>query len=256
MSGDPEHAITPIKIDNLIVNPKTRQEIVVGDLDSLERVSKEITDSTRAVWNEEEIVLMNRDPSMIVRFRPELNPSVAMFFLRDERRRGSNIFGDKNMVRVWEGDYEPVEFTRANLVKFLRAYLKTDDPKLLEAIQNLKVRESHTRTETLIDLSDDNFEATEKQVSQTNIPAKFTLDLPLIETPVSSQEVVVTMQFEATVVSKKDDYGREQQNKKVIVLRCLNARQVLRDVMKGFLTQLPETIPKYYGKLNIERQER
>ena len=240
--------LAKVQIENLIVNPKKIETIAVGDIDSLSRISKDIG-YTQAIWNEESITLLNGANSTILEFRPEYNESISMFFGRDRKSR----FEDSNtQIRVWEGDYSPIEFTKANLVKFLKTYLKADQPELYEAIQNFKFKESKEQTERLLSLDDDNYVSTETSQTNVNIPAEFELDLPILDSLGSGTQVIIKMKFQAKVVTKKDDYGHEDpKGKKVVQLRCLNAREVLRDTMKGFLRMLPESIPRYYGKYSI-----
>lgn len=59
------------------------------------------------------------------------------------------------------------------------------------------------------------------------------------------------LEFEASVVKDEDRYGQEK-GKKYVQLQCLNGREVMRDLMRGYLLQLPKGMPQYYGRLSIE----
>jgi hypothetical protein len=242
-----------IEIQNLVVNPSSRREIAIGNIDSFLRVTHDTKGISAILWNEEGITLLTKDYSTVFTFRPELNPSTMMFFCRSEKREHVSFFGQQTGMRVWEGDFEPVKFTKANLLKFLKKYTIKENTELVNAVKEMKITERHTRTETMIDLNDDNnFQASEEQVMQTNIPTKFTLQVPLIENPV--EQAYVNLDFEAQVVQNEDRYSNEK-GKKLIQIQCTNARQVLKDVMQDYVGRLPKGIPKYYGRLSIESLE-
>lgn len=241
---------TRIDVQTLVVNPRQKREIAIGDTESFTRVAKDTVGISAILWNEACIVLLTKDPSTILTFRPEINPSVGMFFARGEKRMGGNAWTGEIGIRVWEGDFEPVRFTKSYLLKFLKRYTLKENTKLISAVQEMKITEHYARTEKMIELDDQNFQATEEQVMQTNIPTKFSLEVPLIQG--SNEKVYVSLDFEAEVVTNEDRYDRESKGKKLIQLRCVNGRQVLHDLMKGYTDMLPKEIPRYYGRLSIE----
>jgi hypothetical protein len=242
-----------ISVENLVVNPRSKREIAIGDTDSFLRVTKDTKGISAILWNEEGITLMTKDYSTVITYRPELNQSVTMFFQRENKREGKSIFGDQTGMRVWEGNFEPIKFSKGNLVKFLKRYTIKENEALMKAIQNMKITEHKSRTETMIDLSnEDNFSAQEEQITQTNIPANFTLEVPLIENAL--EQAYVSLEFEAKVVENTDRYA-DDKGKKYIQLRCVNARQVLKKVMQEYVDRLPKSIPRYYGRLNLESLE-
>ncbi len=238
-----------INVENLVVNPRTKREIAIGDADSFVRATKDTKGISAILWNEEGLTVLTKDPSTIITFRPELNQSVTMFFMREHKREGTSLFGAQTGCRVWEGDFEPIKFSKGNLVKFLKKYTIKENEELMKAIQNMKITEHKSRTETMIDLNnDENFSAQEEQVTSTNIPANFTLEVPLIEN--GTEQVYVSLDFEAKV-TEEEEYGRKT-GKKYIQLRCTNARQVLKKIMQDYVNKMPKSIPRYYGRLNFE----
>lgn len=253
--GEKGKSLEKIRIDSLIVNPKIRREILLGDIDSLIKISKKTNQIEGIIWNEESITLLTQDPSITIQFKPEFLPTTRVFFRRDDSRRGGG-YGE-SPINVWEGEYEPVKFTKANLAKFLRSTIKSDNSELMKAITKFKIRESTARTETMIDMSDDSYDSQEKVRAETNIPKMFTLELPIIEKLSAGREITASLDFEASVETMKDSYGSEdKKGRKVILLRCLNSRVVMRNVMEGFLKELPENIPRYYGKLGVEKESK
>jgi hypothetical protein len=243
-----------IQVENLVVNPRTKREIAIGDADSFLRVTKDTRGISAILWNEEGITLMTKDYSTIITFRPELNQSVTMFFMREHKRENVSFFGEQTGMRVWEGDFEPIKFSKGNLVKFLKKYTLKENTELMNAIKEMKITERKSRTETMIDLNEeDNFQAVEEQVKSTNIPANFTLEVPLIENPL--EQAYVSLEFEAKVVENEDRYSDRDKGKKYIQLRCINARQVLKQMMQDYVNRLPKGIPRYYGRLNLESVE-
>lgn len=244
-----EYPSKGIEIENLVVNPRMRREIAVGDHDSFKRISEETTGISAILWNEECISLVTRDPSTIVTFRPELNPTLAMFFTREEKRMGGNFLDPSSGTRVWEGDYSPIKFTKSNLIKFLKQQTTNASVDLVGKIKEMKIHERHVTTENMISLEDDNnVKSIEEKELTTNIPTKFTLEVPLIQTP--DTKYLVTLDFEAQVIKEEDPYARQKGT--FIQLRCLNSREVLRKMMFGLISTLPKALPRYYGRLYME----
>lgn len=247
---NPEELASRIQVENLVVNPRTKREIAIGDADSFVRVTKDTRGISAILWNEEGITILTKDYSTIITFRPELNQSVTMFFTREHKRENTSFFGQQTGTRVWEGDFEPIKFSKGNLVKFLKKYTIKENEELMKAIQSMKITEHKSRTETMIDLNnDDNYQAQEERITTTNIPAKFTLEVPLIEN--AFEQNYASLEFEAKVVQEEDRYSNDK-GKKYIQLRCVNARQVLKQIMQDYTERLPKNIPRYYGRLNLE----
>lgn len=244
----------PIVVETLVVNPRQQHELIAGTFGDMTQLSSSLKGIAMAVWNEEEIALVSPDMRPIVRFRPEFNPSLAMFFTREEKRE--RRFLEDDGVRVWEGDYEPVKFTKANLVKFLNRYAKgAEASSVVEAVKAFKVHESKSRTESMISLDDENFQALEEQRLETNIPRQFQLEVPLIDTP--REQVSLSLEFEASVVRKEDmPYHEKEDYRKYIQLRCVNARQVLSKLMEEYMNRIPREIPRYYGKVRSQTAKR
>lgn len=246
--------LRPIVVDTLVVNPRQQHEVIAGTFADMTRLSDEtaIKGIALALWNEEEIALVGSDLRPIVRFRPEFNPSVAMFFMRENKRQERSLFGDNDGVRVWEGDYEPVRFTKSSLIKFLKKYAKgAEATAIVESVKSLKVHESTSRTESMISLDDENYNAMEEQRLETNIPRDFHLEVPLIDTP--REQVSVVLQFEASLAKKEDlSYEERKDVRKFIQLRCVNAREVLSHLMEEYMKKVPERIPRFYGKIRAQ----
>lgn len=242
-----------IEIQSLVVNPEIRRELAVGDHDSFKRIAEDTTGISAIVWNEECISLVTKDPATTITFRPEINPTIGMFFSRDDKRMGRMpIFGEEGQ-RVWEGDYSPALFTKSNLLKFLKMYSFNDVSGIVEKVKEMKIHERNTTTESMISLDDDENvkQVTEKELT-TNIPKKFTLEVPLIQTP--DTKILVNLEFEAQVVKKESGYAQEKGT--FIQLRCLNARETLRSMMQGLTISLPKSLPRYYGKLHFDTKNR
>jgi hypothetical protein len=232
----------PLYSGTLIINPPTRPLMAINLGDQLSFIS--LTNQTPNVkgiaWNENDIALILDDRNTIIRYNPETHPYAALFFEKKDRR--SN---DDDEMRIWEGEFEPVQFTKQNLLKFLKLFEITDVPKdVIDSIKNMKLLERKTQ-EDVINLDENSTKMVIEESSQTNIPKKFSLQIPL------SENYIGKFEFEAHVAKKKNRFGNEEPNKNVIVLRCLNGRQVLRDRMIQILNQLPKEIPKYYGKMII-----
>jgi len=230
-----------IEVKNLVVAPIPRTHLQLGDVPSLASVVERAADRIRAiVWNEETLTLDVDDLSREIHFQPELKPSAAMFFTRENKRENVG-FGEKG-ARIWEGDFEPVKFGKRNFLKFIKAHMTQFPTDVAESLKNLKMSQITTSDETLLDDESDNERRVEEQIERTNVPKTFTAMIPIAE------NFEAELHFETKVYKERDSYGNRGQV--VVEVRCLNARQVLRDMMEGILAQLPSEIPRLYGSLS------
>jgi hypothetical protein len=236
------NAIQPVRIENLIVSPAPQKDMIMGDIPSLTKIVND-AEVTAVFWNEDEMFLTVPNRSDMIRFQPELEPSVAVFFQRSKARGREDAEG--NLVRTWEGDYEPLQFKKGDFLKWVKKYSSLIPTDIVENVKSLKIKASTIVSEDMLD--DEGERKTEDSTMTTNVPKRFTLNVPLME------GVIADLDFECAVVNLKDRYGNPA-DKRGIELRCTNAREVKKDLMQGILAQLPVNIPKYYGK--IARKEK
>ena len=234
-----EDIVHPIEIKNLIVSPMTRLSLAMGDIESLLQVSNEM-EIKGIVWNERGISLLTDDRNTSIVFRPEIQENVEMFFEREGKKEKGNIW--EGTQTVWEGDCGAVVFSKRNLLAFIKQNKALITKETEDAIKNLKVSETKSQNEQMLDIdSDDQVTITEER-SVTNIPKQFTIHM--LVAPGMSADLI----FEAKVADLKNDYGHNS-GKKGIQLRCINARSVMHDMMQGYVKQLPAEIPRYYGAM-------
>lgn len=227
-----------IEIKNLIVASMPKQEVVIGAPQDIVAISKTRPDVKAIIWSEEELSLMLEDRSMAIRFEPEIDTMTKEFFKR-EKKSHYNDFADIGVV-VWEGDYQPVRFTKANLLKFIATYEADVPQEVKDAIKGLKIKQTNKTDSILISDEDGEGERImDEEKVVTNLPKKFALTMPI------AHGVSANLEFDAKVV--RDNYGK---GRPTIELRCTNGRQVLQDLMQGIVSQFPEHIPRYYGRLN------
>jgi len=235
----PARELMSIEVKNLIVSSVPKQEIVLGSPADIVSITKSRTDVKAIIWSEEELSLMLEDRATAIRFEPEIDPMTREFFTR-EKKSHYNDFGDIGTL-VWEGDYNPVRFTKANLLKFIATYEADVPQEVKDAIKALKIKQT-TKTDSIL-ISDGDEGEGERTVDEermvTNLPKKFALTMPI------AHGVSANLEFEAKVI--RDNYGK---GRPTIELRCTNGRQVLQNLMQGIVEQFPESIPKYYGRLN------
>jgi hypothetical protein len=182
----------------------------------------------------------------VISFTPEFHPCSEMFFNREEKRGHMSLFGEDKGIRIWEGDYEPIQFNKSNLLKFLKKYAEYFEPSIEQAIKNLKVTEGRLETSEMLSLDDDdNVRTVLEETKSANIPRTFKAIMPLFG------DFKVELDFEACVTKKQDRYGNDEKGKNVIQLRVSNAREAIQQVMKEILSRFPEKIPKYYGRTDI-----
>ncbi|HEX9907899.1 MAG TPA: hypothetical protein VGB78_05460 [Thermoplasmata archaeon] len=227
-----------IEVKNLIVASMPKQEVVIGSPADIVAISKTRSDVKAIIWSEEELSLMLDDRSMAIRFEPEIDPMTKEFFKR-EKKSHYNDFADIGVV-VWEGDYRPVRYTKANLLKFIATYEADVPQEVKDAIKALKIKQTNKTDSILISDEDGEGERImDEEKVVTNLPKKFALTMPI------AHGVSANLEFDAKVV--RDNYGK---GRPTIELRCTNGRQVLQDLMQGIVGQFPADLPRYYGRLN------
>lgn len=245
--------ISSLEIKNLVVSPMPLRKLVLGEVKDIIDITKRKKKQVESIiWNEQGLKLIVKDENTEISLLPEFHPSSEMFFQRENKRDNDmSLFGGNKGIRIWEGEFEPIQFSKSNLIKFLKTYAEYFEPQVEQAIKHMKVTEQKTEGSEMLSLEDDNNVRTVTEETQsTNIPRQFKAIMPLFG------GYKVELDFEACVTKKTNDYGREE-NKRVIELRCLNARERIRQVMQEILSQFPEDIPKYYGKteINVGRRD-
>ncbi len=241
-----EHPTAPIQLEvrNLVVGAISREVLRIGDTSSLAKYAEvEAGRIHMVVWNEGGLSLVMGDRASEVRFIPEIYHETEMFLSREHKREKVG-FGGPAGNRVWEGEYEPVLFAKKDLLKFLSKH-SGGDSKLVDSIKTLRVTQRKDETEEMLDLESDNVRRTQEETEVTNIPRHFVLTMPITE------GLDGMFEFEAALYKGdgEDDYGRQREAQhKRIAVRMVNARPVLRDMMKGILEKLPPGIPRLYGK--------
>jgi hypothetical protein len=240
-----------VNVGTLVVAKPDRDIIALGDSESFRKFVETIP--VKAIlWNEDHLIAMTDNRGTILAYKPEIEPTTQMFFERDEGRRH---VGWNEYKTVWEGEYKPIEFTKGNLIKFLKTYAKDQNPELISNIKNMKVIDKVASTSEMIDLGtgdfdDQNVRTVEEETSITNIPSKFSLMLPVMA------NYKAEFAFEAKVVrSNDDDYRNPNKGKRVILLKVLNAREVMRGVMFDIMSKLPKDIPQYYGRMSLSQKK-
>lgn len=241
--------VQSLEIKNLIVSSAPMRKIILG-------LPKDIVEYTKlnekrilsVLWNEESINIILKESNIDLSFVPALYSSTKMFFNREEKR--TDLWDEKPFTRIWEGEYEPILFTKSNLLKFLDKFSEYFDENIKTAIKNIKIKEQSKESTKMLSLDDDeNIRTVIEETKTTNIPKTFKAVMPLFE------EYKVELIFEAKIVKKQNRYG-EKQNINVIELRCINAKEAISTVMKDIISKFPKSIPKYYGKTQMKVDKR
>ena len=233
-----------VNIHSLVVSPMPRLELALGNSDSFVRMVKSLGPKVKAViWNESGIALLMDDRTTLVGFIPELRPEAAMFFERHEKRSRDR---DDSEIKVWEGEYAPIQFTKRNLIKFVEKYSAQIDggKDLTQAVKKMNVKQLVAeQSEMLDDVSDNNRTMIEESLT-TNVPSSFKMRMNLAE------NLIGELTFQVDVAKKKDNYGNDTKDW-ALVLRCVNGREVMQATMNKIIDRLPEDIPRYYGAMRI-----
>ena len=229
-----------IHTDTLILANPPLLAISCGDQQGFLEIINRTKGIKGIMWNETDIAILMEDRTTVIRYSPQIHPYAMMFFERSNRRSD-----DEDQMKIWDGEFEPVQFTKQNLIKFLNLVEIVDAPKqVIDAIKNMKVLERRLQEDS-IDLDESKQRMVVEESFNTNLPKKFSLLIPV------SEGYIGKFEFEAYVAKRKNKFGGIDEHKKVIVLRCLNARSVLRDRTEQILKQIPQEIPKYYGKMVV-----
>lgn len=239
-----------------IVQPRL-QRINVGDVESLKNIAANPAVTgiiTGIVWNEEKISLLTNTNDTVLQFYPEINPGVKLFLRRKESRR-SDGFGTVEGPLVWNGEFDSVQFTKQNLLRFLKQYATGSIDDVLKHVKTTKITAKRVEDEEFVDLDGDSTRATVEESMSTSVPKKFTIEMPLIYNLDGTSYISTKLDFDVAVSKKKDDYGRAG-NTFVFELCCMNARKALQGMMISILNELPSEIPRYYGARTVESHGR
>ena len=231
-----------IEVRTLVVAPMRTSHLALGDVPSLiQAVGRDMKRIRALIWNESQISIQSDDRNDEIVYQPELRDSVALFFAKAEtNERG--LFG-KPGDRIWKGDMEPVKFLRRDFLKFMKTHMTAFPSDVAESVKRLKFSEIMATEETLTDEESDNTRRVEDESRTTNVPTRFTAQMEIAE------GFTADLEFETKVAKDRETYGRAPQT--VILVRCINARRVLSDMMQGVLAQLPPGIPRFYGRLEL-----
>ena len=237
-----------IEIKNLVVSQAPQRELILGELSGFEKALSFYMEQIHGViWNETRAQLLLGNGGMDITFSPRIHPAASMFFSREDKRKQG--YGKDAGKRVWEGEYEPVQFTKRNLIKFLSKFSDYFDPEVKKAIQNLKVSKKRMSESKMISLTSEHEVVTEEYQEETNLPAEFSAQIPLFG------GFVAELFFEAAVKPMKDSYGNEKKGRNIIELRCTNAKEAITTIWEGLLKSVPDEIPVYYGALTVHSQK-
>ena len=234
-----------IEIEKLIIAPEPMKVMCLGNLDSLRTIVTNMQKHIGAIfWCETEISLMVNSSNERIFFKPEFKDATAMFFQKDNRRTR-----DEEGIKIWSGEFAPVQFTKRDLIKFLTKYSEFFDSSIIDAMKSLKITTKTESESTVINLDNDSERNVDEYQESTNIPSKFSASMPIFD------DQKIKLEFEAKIAKRLDEYGRTK-GQNMIEVRCTNAREALRECMQTVIQSFPNEIPKYYGKFEIEQAKR
>jgi len=190
-----------------------------------------------AVWTEDGITLALSDRYTIIKYEPPVHPMAKMFF------------SEKGHRGAWSGNYEPVLFTKIDLLRFLKEVgVQGGTEEIVKAVEGMKLRESHHKSD-VISLDDDKTTSVIEESFETNIPKKFVIKIPV--TP----DFVGEFKFEARVEKPSERMGGSDAKQKKIALYCTNVPEIRRAAVKHVLDRIPENIPRIYGEMKMTTKE-
>jgi len=228
---------------NLIVSPAPLRFVYLRNVEDLKDIINRAEKYISALfWNENGIQILTRDTSIYISYRPEYDKTTTIFFSREIKRR--SMFDDNPGALFWEGEFEPVEFGKRELLKFLSEFSSDYDPEIADAIRDLKVSHELSIHEQMDDGEYGRTRFVEERYDSTNIPKKFDARLPLFD------GYDANLQFEAKIKKKRGE------SRNIIEIRCTNARDIIRETMKKIINDIPNDIPKYFGAMNVQNEEK
>jgi len=119
----------PVNIQQLIVAPLPRRRTHLGEVKDIVDVTERKKDKIDAiVWNEKNIQLVINDGTTEITFKPEFHPCTSIFFEREDKR--NSRWDDDAGLRIWEGEYEPIQFSKSNLIKYLKKNAEYFEPEV------------------------------------------------------------------------------------------------------------------------------
>jgi HD superfamily phosphohydrolase len=216
--------------------PAVVESISFGESTGIVRYCHSRREMIEGVYWNEEFISVRTMHGEIVRFEPELNPDIQMFFTRKQSYRDRNTG-----YVVWDGDYEKAKFTKKSLLEWLSRHTDELEEDVRKSIREMKVTERlDTQSISLGDME----RTTEEEEMKTSIPKNFKANVRIAE------NWLAEMHFKAYVARNVDDYGHVQKGYN-IVLELENAREIKRGFMDFVLKQIPDEIPVYYGRLKV-----
>jgi hypothetical protein len=254
MTVEPENSIVPKPLGQTSIEELTGVKANGGDvvLVNLNRVAMTINCGScqdflnsiqmtygvkAAVWNEHGITLALADRYTVIKYEPPIHKMAKMFF------------DEKGNHGQWSGNYEPVYFTKIDLLKFLQEVgVQGGTEAIVTAVANMKLRETR-RESDVISLDDDKTISTVEESFETNIPRKFTINIPV--TP----DFVGEFQFEARPEKPSERLGGSDSKQKKIALYCLNPLEIQRAAVQHVLDKMPQEIPRIYGEMKLTTRE-
>ncbi len=232
-----------VEVKTLIVGAAPRLRVLAGESRGFVDLVARTPRIEAVMWNEHRISVVTGDPGRELHFQPEIDPETARFLQREEKREGAG-FGDPGFS-VWEGEYEPVIFTKRALVRFITDHSQ-GNPDLEAAVKQLRIRETTTTEETMLELDTDNVRRLQEERAETNIPKEFELTMPVTE------GIQARVKFRAELFRPDaSDYTARNDKVKRIAVRAVNGRSIMRDMMMGILARLPPSVPCYYGSAKM-----
>jgi hypothetical protein len=227
-----------------VMMPAPRLTLLCGDSKGFVEMANRSTDCKAIIWNEGSISLMGEDRNTLLTFTPEYYPPAAMFFMEHVKlKRDQN----DTPMRVWEGEFVPIEFSKATLIKFINENASNivDAGEVIQSIKKMNVMKSKFEGAEMLDTdNDDNHRTVIEEKLTCSVPKSFKIKMPICE------NMTADLEFTVAVGKKTDRYGNVT-DKTCLVLRCTNARKVLKGMMELILDRLPENVPRIYGKMQI-----
>lgn len=238
--------LTGITVKDIIGRPSQYSEptdrlmtIALGDIDGLAMMTR-VSQPPAIMWTEREITLLSPNRTTFVIFKPEIEPGAKALFEPEGKKEKGGYFMPS--YEVWEGECKPIQFSKKDLLSFIKLYALECPQEIEGAIKNIKMRQTKVESET-ISLDDESQKSVVEENMQTNIPKRFKLMMRI------TRDFSCEVDFAASVVEGKDEWERKKG--KQIELRVMNYRQVLRASMENYLAALPAEIPKIYGSMRL-----
>lgn len=221
----------------IAVAPVRKMDVNIGTKDDFIKMVNMMKEQHPVViYSEEKATIMTGNRATIVHYFPELDPMVEMFFVRSESYESKGPFGMEKGDRIWSGEYEAVKFGKMDLINFFKSVSAEIDEKTMIDLKNTKMKMSQEIKDSFDEQEGRETHQVILETMKRGHKKRFHANIKVLP------DVTAEMHFEATLQPAAG-------NNLAYHVILINAREILKSIMDGVINDLPEDVPRLYGKV-------